>query len=71
MKPETLLRPTPAGLYCPAGDFYVDPVRAVDRAVVTHGATVSLILWRLPSRDAAGSVRKLPSVPPAVKANYT
>ena len=35
--PENLLRPTPAGLYCPPGDFYVDPVRAVDRAVITHG----------------------------------
>lgn len=31
-----LLRMTPAGLYCEAGDFYVDPWRAVDRAVVTH-----------------------------------
>ncbi|WP_395666592.1 ligase-associated DNA damage response exonuclease [Methylocella sp.] len=28
---------TPAGLYCPAGDFFVDPVRPVARAVVTHG----------------------------------
>lgn len=24
------------GLYCPAGDFYVDPVRPVDRAIITH-----------------------------------
>ncbi len=32
-----LLRPTPAGLYCPAGDFFVDPVRPVDRALITHG----------------------------------
>lgn len=37
VRPEELLHPTPAGLYCPAGDFYVDPVRPVDRAVVTHG----------------------------------
>ncbi|MDO8380095.1 ligase-associated DNA damage response exonuclease [Phenylobacterium sp.] len=37
IKPEALLRPTPAGLYCPPGDFYVDPVRPVDRAVITHG----------------------------------
>ena len=37
MKPEELLHPTPAGLYCPPGDFYIDPVRAVDRAVITHG----------------------------------
>jgi putative mRNA 3-end processing factor len=34
---EDLLRPTPAGLYCPRGDFHVDPVRPVDRAVITHG----------------------------------
>jgi putative mRNA 3-end processing factor len=29
--------PTPQGLYCPPGDFYIDPTRAADRAVVTHG----------------------------------
>jgi putative mRNA 3-end processing factor len=27
---------TDAGLYCPAGDFYIDPWRPVDRAVITH-----------------------------------
>ena len=32
-----LLRPTEAGLYCPPGDFYIDPVRPVSRAVITHG----------------------------------
>ncbi len=32
----TLLRLTDRGLYCEAGDFYVDPWGAVDRAVVTH-----------------------------------
>ncbi|MCY1664309.1 ligase-associated DNA damage response exonuclease [Rhizobium sp. SL86] len=37
MKPEALLYPTPAGLYCPVGDFYVDPVRPVARALITHG----------------------------------
>ncbi len=37
IKPEDLLRPTPLGLYCPPGDFYIDPVRPVDRAVITHG----------------------------------
>ena len=26
----------PQGLYCPAGDFYVDPWRKVERAVITH-----------------------------------
>ena len=37
IKPEDLLCPRPDGLYCPPGDFYVDPVRPVDRAVITHG----------------------------------
>lgn len=32
-----LLCPTPAGLYCPPGGFYIDPVRPVARAVITHG----------------------------------
>ncbi|MCQ8895268.1 ligase-associated DNA damage response exonuclease [Limnobacter humi] len=26
----------PEGLYCPPGDFYIDPWRKVDRAVITH-----------------------------------
>ena len=37
IRAEDLLHPTPAGLYCPPGDFYIDPVRPVDRAVITHG----------------------------------
>ena len=36
MRPGDLLRPTDVGLYCEAGDFYVDPWRPVPRAVVTH-----------------------------------
>lgn len=31
-----LLRITECGLYCEAGDFYIDPWRTVDRAVITH-----------------------------------
>ncbi len=27
----------PEGLYCPPGDFYIDPWRAVERSVITHG----------------------------------
>ena len=27
----------PEGLYCPPGDFYIDPWRPVDHAVITHG----------------------------------
>lgn len=37
LKPESLLCPKPDGLYCPPGDFYIDPVRPVARAVITHG----------------------------------
>lgn len=37
IKPEQLLCPKPAGLYCAPGDFYIDPVRPVERAVITHG----------------------------------
>ncbi len=32
-----VLRPTPQGLWCPEGHFFVDPPRPVDRAVITHG----------------------------------
>jgi putative mRNA 3-end processing factor len=35
--PDTWMRVTPQGLYCEPGDFFVDPPRAVDRAVITHG----------------------------------
>ena len=35
--PETWLRVTPEGLHCLPGGFTVDPVRPVERAVVTHG----------------------------------
>lgn len=28
---------TDRGVYCAAGDFYIDPWRAVDRALITHG----------------------------------
>ncbi|MDJ0783859.1 MAG: ligase-associated DNA damage response exonuclease [Desulfosarcinaceae bacterium] len=30
------LQITPKGLYCPEGDFYIDPVQPVPRAVITH-----------------------------------
>lgn len=32
-----LLQLTESGLYCPTGDFYVDPWAPVPRAIVTHG----------------------------------
>ncbi len=37
MHPQTWLKPTPAGLLVEPGGFYIDPSRAVDRAVITHG----------------------------------
>jgi putative mRNA 3-end processing factor len=33
---EDLIVQRPEGLYCPAGDFYIDPWRPVSRAVITH-----------------------------------
>lgn len=35
--PESWVEVRPQGLYVVPGGFYVDPLRAVDRAVVTHG----------------------------------
>ena len=37
MRPDQLLHPTDKGLYCPPGGFYIDPVRPVERALITHG----------------------------------
>ncbi len=31
-----LLTTTPNGLYCPVGDFYIDPWAAVPKAIITH-----------------------------------
>lgn len=35
--PSSWLHPTPQGLWCEPGGFFIDPVRPVDRAVITHG----------------------------------
>lgn len=37
MRPDQILYPTEAGLYCPPGDFHIDPTRPVARALITHG----------------------------------
>jgi putative mRNA 3-end processing factor len=34
--PATWLRPRPQGLFCEPGGFFIDPLSAVDRAVITH-----------------------------------
>src|SRR6202035_876839 len=36
MRPEDILSPTPAGLYCGPGGFHIDPTRPVDKAAITH-----------------------------------
>jgi putative mRNA 3-end processing factor len=37
MRPQDILTPQPAGLFCKAGNFHIDPVRRVQRALITHG----------------------------------
>jgi putative mRNA 3-end processing factor len=34
---KALPRVMPKGLYCPRGEFYIDPLGPVARAVITHG----------------------------------
>ena len=37
MARKPVLTFTENGIYCPAGDFYIDPWRPVPRALITHG----------------------------------
>jgi putative mRNA 3-end processing factor len=37
VKPESWVRVVPQGIYVEPGQFFIDPVRGVDRAVITHG----------------------------------
>ena len=37
MQPAAILHPRPEGLYSPLADLYIDPVRPVPRALITHG----------------------------------
>jgi len=37
MRPSEILVPRPEGLFCPPGGFFIDPMRPVERALVTHG----------------------------------
>src|SRR5436309_7910999 len=37
MRPQDILMPVAAGLCCKPGGFHIDPVRPVERAVITHG----------------------------------
>ncbi|HTR17420.1 MAG TPA: ligase-associated DNA damage response exonuclease [Acetobacteraceae bacterium] len=75
--PETWLRVLPQGLYCEPGDFFIDPVRAVPRAVITHAhsdharpghaaalatpETLALAETRLGPRRLAATTHPLPT----------
>lgn len=64
---QDLVQMRPGGLYCPAGDFYIDPWRPVPTAVITHGHSdharvgmgcyhaaapgVPILRWRLGEQD--------------------
>src|SRR6476659_6462167 len=37
IRAEDILVPTPAGVCCKIGGFYIDPTRPVEKAVITHG----------------------------------
>lgn len=37
LHPSTWLKVVPSGLFCEPGGFFIDPLRPVDRAVITHG----------------------------------
>lgn len=65
--PNDLIVLRPEGLYCPAGDFHIDPWRPVPRAVITHGhgdharigmgqyyattQSLPILRWRLGEQD--------------------
>jgi len=58
-----LLRNTPEGLYCPPGDFHIDPVRPVSRAVITHGHSDH-------ARSGHGAVLATPETLAIIAARY-
>lgn len=61
MSRKPILQPTDCGLYCPEGDFYIDPWRPVERAVITH-AHSDHARWGmgryLCSREGGGVLRR-------------
>ena len=63
MHAEDLLHPSPAGLYCPIGDFHIDPTRAVQRALITHGHSDH-------ARPGHGSVLATPETLAIMDARY-
>jgi putative mRNA 3-end processing factor len=69
--PQTWLKTTPNGLYCAPGDFYIDPLRPVSHALITHAhadharpghenvlateATLAIMRTRMGAERAGGS----------------
>jgi putative mRNA 3-end processing factor len=37
MRAQDILSPTPSGVCCKTGGFFIDPTRPVDKALITHG----------------------------------
>ncbi len=74
--PEIWLKTTPQGLYCEPGDFYIDPTRPVERAVITHAhadharpghahvlateGTLAVMRTRMGAERAGGAQQELP-----------
>ena len=59
-RPDDLVVARPEGLYCPPGDFYIDPWRAVERAVITHAHSDHARVGHshyLAQTDSAGTLR--------------
>ena len=65
MSTADLITATPRGLYCGAGDFYIDPWQPVERAVITHAHGDHLragsARYHLAARGAAVARQRLPS----------
>src|SRR5471030_3212986 len=56
----SLVRVTDHGLYCQAGDFYIDPWRPVERALITHGHSDHARQWSkhyIAHKDGLGILR--------------
>jgi putative mRNA 3-end processing factor len=57
---DPVLRVTDRGIWCPAGGFFIDPWRPVDRAVITHGHSDH-------ARPGHGAYLATPGAAPAIR----
>lgn len=63
MHPREWIEVRPEGVYCKPGDFYIDPMRPVARAVVTHGHADH-------ARSGHGTVYATPETLTIMRARY-